>query len=304
MQRRMLYMRKTPLSSAAILYLLVAGLVLFPTQWLGDLFFENEQLAAFFGLGVLRLVMAAIMLALAFHMGIRGAFLPQKGEWRALLFALPALVVAINNLPVVGLCRGTVEITGSAGAVALFALQCLGVGLFEEAAFRGVLFPFVLGYTGTGKKGRFVAVIGSSAAFGLLHLVNLLGGFSGGVFLQVGYSFLIGAMLAICTFRGAGALTCGVIHAVFNFCGNVAFETGNATFSAVWCAEEIALTAIVGVAAAAYFALLLFKSKAACADRFAVTPQTDEKEIGKAEENAGERQTPDGVAQDREKKEN
>ena len=123
MQRRMLYMRKTPLSSAAILYLLVAGLVLFPTQWLGDLFFENEQLAAFFGLGVLRLVMAAIMLALAFHMGIRGAFLPQKGEWRALLFALPALVVAINNLPVVGLCRGTVEITGSAGAVALFALQ-------------------------------------------------------------------------------------------------------------------------------------------------------------------------------------
>ena len=60
--------------------------------------------------------------------------------------------------------------------------------------------------------------------------------------------------------RGAGALTCGVIHAVFNFCGNVAFETGNATFSSVWCAEEIILTAAVGVACALFALCLVWEN--------------------------------------------
>ena len=45
MQPKMLYMRKTPLSSGAILFLLSAGFVLFPTQWLGDLLTRDELLA-------------------------------------------------------------------------------------------------------------------------------------------------------------------------------------------------------------------------------------------------------------------
>ena len=200
MQPKMLYMRKTPLSGGAILFLLSAGFVLFPTQWLGDLMTQDELLAQMLGLGILRIVMAAIMLVLALQMGIRGVWAPAKLPY--LLFALPALAVAVNNLPVVALCRGTAGVTGGGEYVAAFALQCLGVGLFEEVAFRGVIFPFALGVTGTGKKGRFAAVLLSSAAFGLLHLVNLLGGFSGGVFLQVGYSFLIGCMLSVCVFCG------------------------------------------------------------------------------------------------------
>lgn len=39
MKKRMLYLRKTPVQSAFIIYLLALGLILFPTQWLGDLFF-------------------------------------------------------------------------------------------------------------------------------------------------------------------------------------------------------------------------------------------------------------------------
>lgn len=275
MQRKMLYMRKTPLSSAAILYLLAAGLVFFPTQWLGDLFTADKQLAGFLGLGILRLVMAGVMFVLAFHMGVGGTLLPRRGDIAALLFALPALAVAVNNLPIVALAQGSVSLTAPAGKTAAFALQCIGVGLFEEEAFRGVIFPFVLGHTGTGRKGRFQAVILSSAAFGLLHLVNLFGGFSGGVFLQVGYSFLIGAMLAICMFRGAGVLPCAIIHALFNFCGNLFFEGGNATFSTVWTWQEILLTAAVGVAAAAYFIWLLAASPADRADAFAVRPSPE-----------------------------
>lgn len=278
MQQKMLYMRKTPLSSAAILYLLAAGFVLFPTQWLGDLFTQDELLAQMLGLGILRIVMAAVMFVLALHMGIYGVWAPKKPLF--LLFALPALVVAVNNLPIVALCRGTAGITGGGAYVAAFALQCLGVGLFEEAAFRGVIFPFVLGVTGTGKKGRFAAVLLSSALFGLLHLVNLLGGFSGAVFLQVGYSFLIGCMLSVCVFCGSGVFACAFIHAVYNFCGNLIYSVGDygfGVFNDVWCAEEILLTALVSVAAIVCFALVLWKKDSSAADSFAVFPPENEK---------------------------
>ena len=54
MQPKMLYMRKTPLSGGAILFLLSAGFVLFPTQWLGDLLTQDELLAQMLGLGIFR----------------------------------------------------------------------------------------------------------------------------------------------------------------------------------------------------------------------------------------------------------
>ena len=273
MKRRMLYMRSTPGQSAAILYLLAAGLALLPTQWLGSLFTQNEQIAQSLGLGIVRLVSCAVLLVLAFHMGIRGVWAPAGGK--ALLFALPALAVAVNNLPVVALAQGTAGVTGTAGAIAAFALECAGVALFEETAFRGIVFPFVLGKTGTGRKGRFRAVVISAALFGALHLVNIIGnwGAAGAVLLQVGYSFLIGSMLAVCTFRGAGVWACALVHAAFNFCGSLIYDgRGFGGFSQVWCPQEIVLTAAVGVCAAAYFVWLLLKSPSAAADRFAVFP--------------------------------
>lgn len=275
MQAKMLYMRKTPGESAAILYLLTAGFVLFPTQWMGELFTKDHMLSQMLGLGLVRILFAAIMIVLALEMGIRHVFFVQKREWKALLFAIPALVVAVNNLPIIALSNGSAFLTGSGLYFFAFAIECIGVGLFEETAFRGVIFPFVLGKTGTEKKGRFIAVIVSSAMFGCLHLVNLLGGFSGGVFLQVGYSFLIGSMLAICMFRGAGVFTCAFIHATFNFCGNIISNVrglGFGAFSDVWCWQEILLTAVVGVAAIVYFVWLLFYSKPDVAEKFAVYP--------------------------------
>ena len=272
MQQKMLYMRKTPIESALILYLLAAGLVMFPYQWLGDFFTQDEQLAGFLGLGALRVVFFAVMLLLAFHMGIRGILLPRRGAWKALLIALPALAVAVNNLPIVALAKGTAAVTAGGGSIAAFAFQCFGVALFEEMAFRGVIFPFVLGKTGTGKKGRFIGVLAASAAFGLLHLVNLLGGVSGGVFLQVGYSFLIGCMLSVVMFCGGGVLVCTVIHAVYNFCGSLVIGLGVGKFWDIWCPEEIILTAAVALAAGIFFFFALLKSKPDFADSFAVYP--------------------------------
>lgn len=98
--------------------------------------------------------------------------------------------------------------------------------------------------------------------------------------MQVGYSFLIGSMLAICMFRGAGVLTCAFIHATFNFCGNIISNVrglGFGAFSDVWCWQEILLTAVVGVAAIVYFVWLLYTSKPDVAEKFAVYPPKKEK---------------------------
>ena len=184
----------------------------------------------------------------------------------------PDLTAPVGGDLFIALAQGTAAVTGSAGEIAAFALQCVGVGLFEEMAFRGVIFPFVLGKTGTGRKGRFIAVLASSAAFGLLHLVNLLGGFSGGVFLQVGYSFLIGCMLSVVMFCGGGVFVCAFIHAVYNFCGNVVFELGEGAFWDIWCPEEIVLTAVVAVAAGVFFFFALKNGKPDYAEAFAVYP--------------------------------
>ena len=259
MKERMLYMRREPVSSAAIIYLLVAGLVLLPTRWLGELLFpEQANYAYMLGVGAVRLVLCVPLAVLARQMGVRHIWLPAGGG--ALLFCLPALVVAVNNFPLVALIQGTAGATDAFGAT-LFAVECIGVGLFEELAFRGVIFPFVLGAAGTDRRGRFAAALIASAMFGALHLVNLLGGFSAGVFLQVGYSFLIGCMLAVCMFRGGGVLFCALAHALFNYGGNLvtpARGLGFGSFADIWCPAEVVLTVVVGVCAIAYFIWLLY----------------------------------------------
>ena len=277
MKERMLYMRREPVSSAAIIYLLVAGLVLLPTRWLGELLFpEQANYAYMLGVGAVRLVLCVPLAVLARQMGVRHIWLPAGGG--ALLLCLPALVVAANNFPLVALIQGTAGVTDAFGA-ALFAVECVGVGLFEELAFRGVIFPFVLGAAGTDRRGRFAAALIASAMFGALHLVNLLGGFSAGVFLQVGYSFLIGCMLAVCMFRGGGVLFCALAHALFNYGGNLvtpARGLGFGSFADIWCPAEVVLTVIVGVCAIAYFIWLLYVSPPDAADRFAVFPPEKE----------------------------
>ena len=273
MKAKMAYMRKTPAQSAAILYLLIAGLVLFPTKWAGDIFTADEQVSQMLGLGIVRTISAVIMLILGLRMGIDTVWGVHKGNGISLLIALPAVVIALNNLPLVALINGTAQVTGDSLHIFAFALECVGVGLFEEVSFRGVIFPFVLGATGTDRKGRFWGVIVSAAAFGLLHLVNLLGGFSVGIILQVGYSFLIGSMLAVCTFRGCGVFFCAGVHSLFNFCGSIVSEyrgLGVGSFTDIWCPAEIVLTVVVSLAVIGYFIWILYRSKSDVADSFAV----------------------------------
>ena len=271
MKRRMLYLRKTPVQSAFIIYILALGLIMFPSDWLGKLFFADEKLVTLFGLAIMRVVMGVIMTYIAVHTGFSSCLLPRSAK--GVLLSLPALAIAVNNLPIIALANGGASLIYGGKYIAVFLLECLAVGYFEEVTFRGIIFPLILQKTGTSVKGRFSAILFSAAMFGLLHAVNLLNGFSGGVFLQMGYSFLIGAMLAVTMFAGAGVVFCAAVHGIYNFCGLLVSELGKGSFSDIWNVQEIILTAVVAVAVIVYCVILIVKIKDDAAKKLIELPQ-------------------------------
>ncbi len=164
---------------------------------------------------------------------------------------IPALAVAVNNFPILPLLSGDAKVTAGAGAILAYAAESLFIGLFEETAFRGVLLLTVTERFGKTRRELFLSAVITSAVFGASHLFNLFGGASvGGTLLQVSYSFLIGGMCSLVLLLSGSLSSCVLIHAVYDFGGYLVMRCGEGT---IWTAPEVALTAVVGVAAAAYF---------------------------------------------------
>ena len=138
-----------------------------------------------------------------------------------------------------------------------FVAECLAIGLFEELAFRGVIFLMFAERRYTTRKGLFWSLILSSAVFGGVHLINLLAGAGiGGVILQIGYSFLIGAMCSVVLLKTRNIWLCVVLHAVYDFCGNLMPILGGGTW---WDTPTVIFTAVLAVATTVYLVWQFFK---------------------------------------------
>lgn len=183
----------------------------------------------------------------------------KKSIAGSILVSLPCALVVINNLPVIALLNGTARITAPLPQVLLLALQCLSVGLFEEAAFRGVLLPVLLEGRRQSAKGVFFSVILSSTVFGLVHIFNLFAGAGFfGTILQVGYSFLLGGMLCAVMLTTHNLWLCVLLHAVYNFCGLLLPTLGTGS---AWNTPTVIITAALAAAVAAYVIYILLKLK-------------------------------------------
>ncbi len=168
---------------------------------------------------------------------------------------LPCMAIAVNNFPFIPFFQGEVHIASHMLPIALYALLCLGVGFFEEMAFRGCIFPAVLSRLEQKQAGVFWSIIISSAIFGVIHLLNIFNGASvGAAFLQVGYSFLIGGMCSVILVKTQNIWYCVILHAVYNFAGGVVPRLGTGE---VWTLPEIILTVAVSVPVAAYVIYML-----------------------------------------------
>ncbi len=223
----------------------------------------DPRLAEIIKMTLTRLIGAAVFLVLLLCEGYRilrptRGFVPFGGF---LLFFLPPLAVAINNLPIIGLLTGdAVILHGTPQSWTWYALMCLSIGLFEEFAFRGVILLMFAERRHRTRKGLFISIILTSAVFGLIHLVNLaMGAGIGGVIRQIGYSFLIGAMCAVVLFKTRNLWLCVFLHAAFDFGGMLLDGRVGLGAGRIWNVPTIVITAVLAVATTAYLVWQFFR---------------------------------------------
>ena len=187
---------------------------------------------------------------------------------------LPALAVVINNFPILSAISGDARLTRPE-LIPLFALDALMIGVFEEIAFRGVLFPLLLENRRGTTRQIFRTTVAVSAVFGLVHLVNLLEGAGiGPTLLQVGYSFLIGGMCSIVLLKSGNLFLCILLHAIYDFCGGLYPTLGEGVW---WDTPTVIFTALLGTAVFVWMLRILTQIKPEEADRLY---KTREKEHG------------------------
>ena len=207
---------------------------------------------------ITRTALAVAFVFLIKHLGFKVFSVTPKNA----LLLIPCFAVVINNLPIIALSGGSASISSSVQKIILLAASCLAVAAYEELAFRGALFLMIC-KNKKSKKDIFLSTVISSAVFALFHMFNLIDG-AGlvPVMMQIGYSFLIGGMCATVLIVCKSIYPCIILHAIFNFCGNIVptFGTG---YETVWDPATIAITVILAMicAAAVIYSLLRYGDK-------------------------------------------
>lgn len=192
-----------------------------------------------------------------------------------IIATIAGLAVALANFPFFCLADGSLEITADPSGFTLFVAHCLLVGLFEETAFRGFLFPMILDITAKKKHGVTLAVLLTSGLFALVHLLNLLQGAGiGATLLQVGYTFLIGCMCNVILIATQSLLAPVIVHALFDVGGTL--TALGAASGSQWNGAAIAVMAVVSVIAAAYLAQRFFRHETAALSLLPEPPHSAE----------------------------
>lgn len=168
---------------------------------------------------------------------------PKNGLPSSLFWCIPCLICVLANFPYSALICKTAQIE-RVDLIWIFTLYCLFVGIFEEFLFRGICQKIVYGMLADKKYKNFLCVLFTALIFACWHLFNLTSGNVGATLLQVGYSFLIGAMLSAVRIRSGNIYICVILHAVFDFGGLLIPTLGSGVFqdATFWI-----LTAICGV---------------------------------------------------------
>ena len=244
--------RRRYLSRKACLGVIIAALPLLLWLEVGKpTLTEDAVLAPLVSMTLTRLLGATVFLALLLYKGYHVIHPLQKPFLKGILFTLPPFLVVVNNLPILSMIGGDAYLVHNAPVYLLwFAAECLAIGLFEELAFRGVIFLMLAAGRHTTRKGLFWSLILSSAVFGGVHLINIfMGAGIGPTILQIGYSFLIGAMCTVVLLKTRNVWLCVVLHAVYDFCGNLMPTLGTGTW---WDTPTVIFTAVLAVATTVY----------------------------------------------------
>ena len=246
----------------AIIGLLVCEIVGIERLFAGS---TDQNLIGSVEMTVTRAIGGVVFLTILVYLGYKVLNPIKKPFWRPVLACLPAFLVAVNNFPIYPVVSGLAEITAPTWRIAVLVAECIMVAFFEETCFRGVVFLGFLKKRRDTVTGRFLAIVFSSAVFGAVHLINIfIGAPPVAVILQIGYSFLIGAMCSVVLMKTANIWICILLHAIYNFGGSVIEDCGKGI---IWDSVTVTVTAVIAVAATVYMVVLFFSIKSNELDR-------------------------------------
>lgn len=222
--------------------------------------FDWPTLASELGTDMMQGVLTRALGGLVFwvllvHLGYR-VFRRREASWKThVIWILPGVLIAINNFPIIAHVNGWTDLTVAPVWIVWFAIECLMIGWFEELVFRGAILSAWAERGKRTKQGLFLAVVGSSALFGLIHLLNLTAG-AGLVptLLQVGYSFGMGMLWAVVYLKTGNLWYPILLHALYNFTGSFFVRLGTMTHR--YDALTIVLTIGFALLATGYYLML------------------------------------------------
>ncbi len=219
---------------------------------------HDPVLAPMMQMALTRALAAAVFFVLLLTLGYRVLNPMRPPFWRSLVFALPAFAVVINNLPILALLTGRAWVVHNTPLHYLvFAAESLAIGLFEEIAFRGVILLRFAERRRDNHRQLLLSILLTSAVFGGMHLINLAAGASlPATLLQIGYSFLIGAMCSAVLLKTGNLWLCVILHAVYDFCGSLVPTLGAGS---LWDTPTVIITAVLGVAVAVFYVVMFFR---------------------------------------------
>ena len=245
------------LHSALALLLLVISAVAILFFYASPPEMEDATLGSLFRAVVPRFFIALFLLVLAMEY-FPASLSSKRVSGKNLLWCILPLLVALVNFPFSSLIRSVAYVT-RADLLGLFLFKCFLIGLGEEILFRGIILDLLLQSFQKKRGAIFWPVFLSSAIFALFHFINLIDGADIlSVLQQVGYSFLIGAMLAVVLLQTRNLWLCIALHALFDAGGFLISDLGggNPQDLTFWI-----LTIIVGVGCTVQMIITLVKQQ-------------------------------------------
>lgn len=132
--------------------------------------------------------------------------------WHGLVVVLfSAFVIVVDYM------KPEISIGKAVPVLLFYVVINLGIGLFEEALCRGLLFNSFKAFFGDNKKGVYLAAFLSAFLFGALHLGNLNGSNTINTITQVIYAVFFGMLFVAIYYRTKNFVACAILHGMVDF---------------------------------------------------------------------------------------
>ncbi len=249
---------KYPIYHVAVILLIALGVMCLPIDKLFSLFIKDQKISLYLGGITCDLTVGIAAIILIFKYGLKKSL--TKISIKGALIILPTVLVLINNFPLVSLFAGNVTITSTAEKITIYALYCFMTAFSEQLIFAGLLYPLLTTAYNKFRYKKIYALLTTAVLFSLSHLINLFGGANvAQTLMQVGYTFLTGAMFTAAYLISENIFIPVFMHFIYDFGGLMLDRTFGIGVGEYFTRLGIILTVVIGIGIGAYLTVVTIR---------------------------------------------